>query len=328
MLKRCAFDRRRFLAAATTLLAAPRAIPQGSPPPRRIAVLSPGSPSTVAHYVGAYKEGLRKRGHVEGRDVEIEIHYAEGREQALADLAAKIAARRPVVVVAGGTVAAMAVRKASLEVPILTLAGDMAGTGLVRNFSRPESGITGVSFQAASLDPKRLELLAALLPKGSAVLNLTDSSARAGSHVTLSEAGRSLGLTLHAVEARTPEEIDIAFGAARKLRVAGVNVLTSPFLNVHRARIIRLAAAARLPAIYQWPETAEEGGFMGYGPRVVEIYRQLAGLTSRILKGATPAELPVEQPVKYELVINMKTARAIGFAVPQSFRLRADKVIE
>lgn len=296
--------------------------------PRRIAILTAGSSQTISAYTRAYKERLREHGHVEGRDVEIEIHYAEGREQALAPLAAKIAARKPAVVVAGGTVAAEAVRKASRDVVVLTLAGDMEGTGLVRNFARPESGMTGVSFQAASLDPKRLELLSALLPKGSAVLNLTDSSARAGSHVTLGETGRALGLVLHAVEARTPEEIDIAFDAARKLGVAGVNVLTSPFLNVHRARIIKLAAASRLPAIYQWPETAEEGGLLGYGPRIVEIYRQLAGFTSRILKGATPAELPVEQPVRYELVVNMKTARAIGIAVPPSFLLRADKVIE
>ena len=295
---------------------------------RRIAILTTGSSQTVSAYIRAYKEGLREHGHVEGRDVEIEVHYADGREQALAALAAKIAARKPSVVVAGGTVAAEAARRASPDLPVLTLAGDMAGTGLVKNFARPESGITGVSFQAVSLDPKRLELLAALLPKGSAVLNLTDSSARAGSHVTLGETGRALGLVLHAVEARTPEEIDIAFDAARKLGVAGVNVLTSPFLNVHRARIIKLAAAARLPAIYQWPETAEEGGLLGYGPRIVEIYRQLAGFTSRILKGAKPADLPVEQPVRYELVVNTRTARAIGVAVPPSFLVRADKVIE
>lgn len=321
--------RRRFLATAAALLAAPGASQAQEPRAlRRVAILTTGSSQSVSAYIRAYKDGLRERGHVEGRDIEIEVHYAEGREQSLASLAAKIAARRPAVVVAGGTVAAEAVRKASREVAVLTLVGDMAGTGLVKNFARPESGITGVSFQAASLDAKRLELLAALLPKGSAVLNLTDSSARAGSHVTLGDMGRALGLVLHAVEARTPEEIDIAFDAARKLAVAGVNVLTSPFLNVHRARIIKLAAAARLPAIYQWPETAEEGGLLGYGPRIVEIYRQLAGFTSRILKGATPAELPVEQPVRYELVVNMRTARAIGVAVPPSFLLRANKVIE
>jgi putative ABC transport system substrate-binding protein len=321
--------RRHLLATAVALIALPlRSRAQGPQNLRRIAILTTGSSQTVSGYIRAYKESLRERGYFEGRDVEIEIEYAEGREQALGPLAAKLAARKPVVVVAGGAVAAVAARKASPDVPILTLAGDMASSGLVTNFARPDSGTTGVSFQASNLDPKRLESLAALLPKGSAVLNLTDSSARAGSHVTLGETGRSLGVVLHAVEARTPQEIDTAFGAARKLGVAGVNVLTSPFLNLHRARIIKLAAAARLPTIYQWPETAEEGGLLGYGPRIIEIYRQLAGFTSRILQGATPAELPVEQPVKYELVVNMKTARAIGIVVPQSFLLRADRVIE
>ena len=116
--------------------------------------------------------------------------------------------------------------------------------------------------------------------------------------------------------------------AARKLGIKGVNVLTSPFLNTHRARIIKLAAAARLPAIYQWPETAEEGGLLGYGPRITEIYRQLAGYASRILKGASPAELPVEQPKKYELVINRRSARAAGITIPQDLLLRADRVID
>lgn len=260
--------------------------------------------------------------------MEVEIYYAEGREEALAPLAAKISGRRPTLIVAPGTVTVEAARKANPGVPIIALVGDIVGTGFATTLSQPGSGITGVSFQAASLDPKRLELLATLLPKGSSVLNLTDSSARSGSHVALGDAGRKLGLVLHAVEARTPEEIDIAFDAARKLGVKGVNILTSPFLHGHRARIIKLAAAARLPAIYQWPETAEQGGLLGYGPRLIEIYRQLAGYVSRILKGARPADLPVEQPKKYELVINRKTARAIGITIPQNLLIQADRVID
>jgi putative ABC transport system substrate-binding protein len=324
-----AIDRRQFVIWAGALLAPfESSLAQSQPALRRIAILTPGTPATQATYFRAFKAGLQERGHVEGRDVEIEIYYAEGREEALAPLAAKIAARRPAVVVAGGTVAVEAARKGVPGVPIVTLVGDIVGTGLTALLSRPGSGVTGVSFQAASLDPKRLELLATLLPKGSAVLNLTDSSARAGSHTALGDAGRALGIVLHAVEARSPEEIDVAFDAARKLGVKGINVLTSPFLNTHRARIIKLAAAARLPAIYQWPETAEEGGLLGYGPRVTEIYRQLAGYASRILKGASPAELPVEQPKKYELVINRRTARAIGIAIPQAFLTRADHVID
>lgn len=320
-------DRRRFIVMAGAL-AVPAGVARSQSAVRRVAILSPGSAATASATFQAFKAALRELGHVEGRDVEVEISYAEGREPAFAPLAAKIAARRPAVIVAPGTVTVEAARKAAPGVPIVTLVGDIVGTGFTAMLSQPGSGITGVSFQAASLDPKRLELLATLLPKGSAVLNLTDSSARAGSHVALGDAGRALGLMLHAVEARTAEEIDAAFDAARKLGVKGINVLTSPFLNVQRARIIKLAAAARLPAIYQWPETAEEGGLLGYGPRLVEIYRQLAVYVSRILKGASPAELPVEQPKKYELVINRRTARAAGIAIPQTLLLRADRVVD
>lgn len=324
-----AVSRRRFILWAGALFAPIESgHAQSRPAPRLIALISPGSPATVGANLRSFKAELLKRGHVEGRDVEIEIFYAGGREEALAPLAAKIAARRPAVIVAPGTVTVEATRKSVPGIPIVTLVGDIVGTGFAAMLSRPDSGVTGVSFQSASLDPKRLELLATLLPKGSAVLNLTDSSARAGSHVALGEAGRALGLVLHAVEARSPEEIDVAFEAARKLGVKGVNVLTSPFLSVHRAKIIKLAAAARLPAIYQWPEIAEEGGLLGYGPRLIEIYRQLAGYVSRILKGAAPADLPVEQPAKYELVINRRTARAAGIAIPQALLIRADRVID
>lgn len=324
-----AIDRRRFIVCAGALLASVESRFAGSQTSRaRIAILSPGSPATVSANIRSFVASLRDHGHVEGGDVEIETYYGEGRDDALAPLAAKIAMQQPAVIVAAGTVAVEAARKANPRVPIVTLVGEIVETGFAAMLSRPESGITGVSFQSASLDSKRLELLSMLLPKGSGVLNLTDSSARSGSHVALGDAGRALGLVLHAVEARRPEEIDVAFDAARKLGVKGVNVLTSPFLNVHRAQIIRLAAAARLPAIYQWPETAEEGGLMGYGPRLTEIYRQLAGYVSRILKGASPADLPVEQPTKYELVINRKTARAIGIVIPQELLIRADRVID
>lgn len=295
---------------------------------RRIAILSLGTSATTSPLVRAFAESLRERGHVEGRDVEIEVRFAEGREHALARLAAEIAARRPAVIVAPGTVVVEAARKASPGVPIVTLVGDVASAGLAAELSRPAAGVTGVSFHSAALDAKRLELLATLVPKGKAILNLTDSSARTGSQTALADTGRALGLVLHAVEARTPEEIDTAFNAARKLDVAGVNVLTSPFLNTHRMRIMKLAASARLPAIYQWPETAEEGGLLGYGPRLSAIYRQLAGYASRILQGARPADLPIEQPTKFELVVNLKTARALAIAVPQSLLVRADRVIE
>jgi putative ABC transport system substrate-binding protein len=320
-------DRRRFIVCGGTFLAAP-AVCLAEQARQRVAILSLGTAVTSTALVRALSEGLRELAHVEGRDIEIDVRFAEGSEAALARLARELSARRPSVFVAPGTVVVDAVRKAAPGVPVVTVVGDMPGAGLATQLSRPEADITGVSFLSASLDAKRLEFLAPLLPKGSAVLNLEDSSARASSQAALGDTGRALGLVLHSIEARTVEEIDAAFMAARKLHVAGVNVLSSPFLNTHRARIFKLAAQARLPAIYQWPESAEEGGLLGYGPRLSTIYRQLAGYASRILRGAKAAQLPVEQPTRFELVVNLKTARALGIEIPQSVLLRADRAIE
>ena len=320
-------DRRRFIVAGGTFFAAP-GVCLAQQARQRVAILSLGTALTSTALVRVFAEGLRELGHVEGRDVEIDVRFAEGSEPALVRLARELSARRPSLFVAPGTVVVDAVRKAAPGIPVVTLVGDMPGAGLATQLSRPESDITGVSFLSASLDAKRLEFLAPLLPRGSAVLNLEDSSARASSQTALGDTGRALGLVLHSIEARTVEEIDAAFGAARKLHVAGVNVLSSPFLNTHRARIFKLAAQARLPAIYQWPESAEEGGLLGYGPRLTTIYRQLAGYASRILRGANAAQLPVEQPTRFELVVNLKTSRALGIAIPQSVLLRADRAIE
>jgi len=320
---------RRFVPVFLCLLVACQlCVAQAQQPPRRVGYLTIGTPATSSHLLRAFTENLQRRGFAEGRDVEFVVRYAMGREQALDKLAREIAERRPALVLAPGTVVAEAMKKAAPGTPIITLTGDITGTGLAATLARPGSVVTGVSFLSSALDAKRLELLAELLPKGSTILNLSDSSARAGSHAALGDAARALGITLHSVEARTPAEIDLAFDAARKLQVSGINVLTSPFLNTERARIIKLGAQARLPAIYQWPESAEEGGLIGYGPRLTEIYRQLASYAARILQGANPADLAVEQPTKFELVINAKTASALGIRIPQSLLVRADRVIE
>jgi putative ABC transport system substrate-binding protein len=325
--------RRKFLsmmlaAASSAVLVARRAVSQTEKVPRRIGFLWLSSTTAIAKPVQALRDGLRERGHVEGRDIVIDFRTAGGRAEALPGLAAELAALNPSVIMAAGTIAAHAARAAAPAVPIVALTGDLTAAGLATGFGRPDSGVTGVSFLSSSLDAKRLQLLAELLPKGSAVLNILDPSARTGAERSIQAAGRSLGLVLHTVDARTTREIEMAFATASKLRVAGVNVLSSPLLNSNRARIIELAAAAKLPAIYQWPETAEEGGLMGYGPRLTVVYRQLAAFVSRILEGAKPADLPIEQPTKIELVINLKTAKALGLTVPQSLLLRADEVIQ
>ena len=324
--------RRSFVLAtgATTLGAAlvlPRVRAQAAKEPRRVALLSVLTEAASVIQVQAFRDGLREHGHVEGRDIVIDIRYTDGQAQELPRLAAELAAQKPAVIVAPGAPAADAVLAATVVTPVVTT-GDLIASGHAATLGRPGGRVTGVSFLPIPLNAKRLELLAQVLPKGSAVLNLADPLARNGAMQVVEDAGRSLGLVTHAAYARTPSEIEAAFMVARRLRVAGVNVLSSQPLQLERARIIQLAASAKLPAICQWPETAREGGLMAYGPSLAGMYRQLAVYASRILNGAKPADLPIEQPTRFELVINLKTARVLGLTIPQTLLLRADEVIQ
>ena len=323
--------RRLFVMAmgATTLGSGSSALGQTAKEPRRVALLTVSKEASYVSQLQAFRDGMRERGHVEGRDIVIDIRYAGGRAQELPRLAAELAALKPAVVIAMGTPAVDAALAADAATPIVSL-GDLIAAGHAAQLGRPGGRVTGVSFLPRPLNAKRLELLAELLPKGSAVLNLADSLPLSGptSMQMIEDAGRSLGLVVHAAYALTPAEIEIAFVAARKLRVAGVNVLSSPFLNVERARIIQLAASAKVPTIYQWPQTARDGGLMAYGPSETAMFQQLAGYASRILNGAKPVDLPIEQPTRFELVINLKTARVLGITIPQSLLLRADEVIQ
>ena len=309
-------------------LGASRAFGQGAKEPRRVGWLTAGSVVSSAKALQALREGLAERGFVDGRDIVIEARYASGQAQDIPRLAAEIAALKPVLILAMGPSATDASLAAAPALAIVALHGDFVLYGLAAQVNRPGGRVTGVSILGTPLNAKRLELLAQLLPKGSAVLNLADSNERADAMQAVEAAGRSLGLVMHAAYARSAAEIEAAFASARRVRVAGVNQLTSPFLHAHRARIIELAAGARLPTIYQWSQSAEEGGLMAYGPNYSEVYRQLAGFAARILDGAKPAEMAVEQPTRFELVINLKTAKALGITIPQSLLLRADEVIE
>ena len=318
--------------ASTTLLGGFAARPSRAQPGhvvQRIGYLSAGSATLTPTALQYFREGLRERGHVEGRDVVLDVRYAEGRAQDLPRLAAELAALKPAVIIALGappTDAALAAT-ATLATPIVSL-GDLVARGHAAQLGRPGGRVTGISYLLVPLNAKRLELLAQTLPRGSAVLNLADGQALPEAMQMVEDAGRLLGLVTHATYANTLAEIDAAFAVARRLRVAGVNVLNSPFLYNLRAHIFQLAASAKLPAIYQWPDAAREGGLMAYGPSLDAMFRQLAGYASRILAGAKPADLPIEQPTRFEFVINLKTAKALGLNIPQSLLLRADEVIE
>jgi putative ABC transport system substrate-binding protein len=323
--------RRRFALAmgASTLLGAlapMRVIGQAGGATPRVAVLTVSTEAAFAPSLQAIRDGLRERGFAAGGNVAIDVRLAGGRVQELPSLADELAALKPTVFIATGAAATDAALRATPDVPVVAL-GDLVAAGHAAQLGRPGGRVTGVSFLPGPLNAKRLELLAGVLPKGSAVLNLGDPNSVVGTQ-SVEVAGRLLGLALHAAYASTKAQIDAAFARARTLRVAGVNVLNSPFLSTHHDHIIGLAAAARLPATYQWPESAAAGGLMGYGPSLIAMFRQLAGYAARILGGALAADLPIEQPTRFELVINLKTAKALGIAIPQDLRLRADELIE
>jgi ABC-type uncharacterized transport system substrate-binding protein len=310
-------------------LVLPRALAQAVKEPRRIGVLGIGSVAGGSTVEQALADGLRTQGYLQRRDMVLDARWAGGRTEGLAQLAGQLAALKPAVIVASDPQATQAALAADPDVPIVALLGDAIGSGFAAQLGRPGGRLTGVSFLGTPLNAKRLELLAELLLKGSAVLNLGDPGTHGAAAIDkISAAARALGLVSHVAHAGTAQEIDGAFAAARRLRVAGINVLGSPFLNGNRARIIELADKARLPAIYQWPHSARDGGLLAYGPSITAIHHQLAALVARILGGAKAGDLPIEQPTKFELVINLKTAKAIGATIPQSLLLRADEVIQ
>ena len=316
-------------AALGAALAMPRAHGQTGQALRRVGVLRIGNPAVSATSLQELIDALRQQGFVDGRDIVLEARSADGRTEGLARLAAELAALKPAVIVAYGPQATQAALAASPDAPVVAILGEFVALGFAATLARPGGRVTGVNFLGTPLNAKRLELLAEALPKGSAVLNLGDPVTRSTPLVEgIAATASTLGLVSHAAYASTPLEIDAAFATARRLRVAGVNVLGSPFLDSHRARIIDLAAKARLPAIYQWPRTAREGGLMAYGPSAGVIDQQLAMYVVRILNGAKAGDLPIEQPTRFELVINLKTAKALGLTIPRTLLLRADEVIE
>jgi len=288
-------------------LAMPRAHGQTGKPLRRVGVLLVGSPAGGSAGSQDLIDALQQHGFVDGRDILVEARSADGRTEGLARLAAELAALKPAVIVTYGPQATQAALAASPDVPVVALLGEFVALGFAATLARPGGRVTGVNFLNTTLNAKRLELLSELLPKGSAVLNLgvpgTLSLTRFDG---IAATASTLGLVSHAATASTPLEIDAAFATASRLRVAGVNVLGSPFLHSQRMRMIELAAKARLPAIYEWPITAREGGLMAYGPSLSAMNHQLATYVVRILNGA----------------------KALGIAIPQSLLLRADEVIQ
>jgi len=327
-------DRRTFLAGTgAVLLASPRAseAQQAGKVPR-IGYLRSTSPSDRPPLLDAFRQGLRELGWVEGRNIVIDYRYAEGRFDRLPDLAAELVRLKVDIIVASPTPAAAAAKNATQTIPIVMIAvTDPVGLGLIASLARPGGNVTGLSYSVGpEIIGKQLELLKETVPKVRrvAILSNPANPSQPLSIRELKVAARSLGVQLQLLEAQGPNEFDGAFAAMATERVGALVVMSDSMLNSHRTRLADLAARSRLPAAYGLRENVEAGGLVSYGPSVRDLFRRSATYVDKILKGAKPADLPVERPTKFDLVINLKTVKALGLTIPQSLLGRADEVIQ
>jgi putative tryptophan/tyrosine transport system substrate-binding protein len=285
----------------------------------RIGVLLPGTPASFSLRTKAFLEGLRDLGYLEGQTIEIEWKWGQDRVEGLPELAAELVRRNVEVIVTGGTPAAKALKGATGTIPIvMAIIGDPVAAGLVDSLARPGGNATGFSIVAPDLSGKRLELLREIVPNVSPVAVMLNTR-NPQSQFELKEtqtAARALGLRLHPIQVSPDDTLEQAFAAMSNASARTLIILTDPIFFSQRKSIVDLAARHRLPAMYFFQEFAKEGGLVSYGPSDLDLYRRSATYVDRILKGAKAGELPVEQPTKFELVINLKTAKAIGLDIP------------
>jgi putative tryptophan/tyrosine transport system substrate-binding protein len=277
-----------------------------------------------------FRAFMTELGWQEGRTVLYRILYADGDNARLPDLARALVASNASVLVAAGTLSIRFLQEATANTPIVGLGEDFVGAGFARSMARPAGNVTGVSILATELDAKRLEVLTAALPGAKQVALLSDPGfpISAERWRLIEEAARRLGVGLVLFDARSEEELQRTLDLLAKAGVDAVNVLSSPFLNSVRDQIVAGLTKARLPSIYQWTETARQGGLLAYGPSLAEAYRRVAELVDKVLRGAKPADVPIEQPTRVALAINLKVAREMGIAIPPALLIRADEVIE
>jgi putative ABC transport system substrate-binding protein len=300
----------------------------------RLGYLSTGSPTaTYVRPLEAFREGLRELGWVEGRNLVIEYRFAEGRTDRLPGLAEELVGLKVDVIAAGPTPATMAARNATRTIPIVGMGlTEPVAIGLVASLARPGGNVTGVTYSAdTAIFGKQLELLKEVVPKVRRVAALTNPTGTPAHSLMLSNvqvAARSLGLELQVHEAREPGAFDGAFAAMVKERAAALWVFGDPMFFLHRARLADLSLKNRLPSMSTQWQWVEAGGLMSYGPSLPDLWRRGATYVDKLLRGAKPADLPIEQPTKFELVINLKTAKALGLTIPPSLLQRADEVIQ
>ena len=279
----------------------------------------------------AFRQGLRELGYFEGQNIAIEYRWGDFKPDRVSTLAVELVRLKvDMIISTGGAVPATAAKRATQTIPIVFTAGDPVGAGLVARLDRPGGNLTGVSVLTIALNTKRLELLKEAVPSVSRVAVLANPANPAirGVLKELEDAARALRVKLHVLEVRERQGIDDAFAAIARERAGALLVVSDPMFQSQRERIVDLAAKHRLPGIFEWRDFAEAGGLMSYATNLTDMYRRLAIYVDRILKGAKPGDLPVEQPTKFELVINVRTAKALGLTIPPSLLLRADRLIE
>jgi putative tryptophan/tyrosine transport system substrate-binding protein len=297
----------------------------------RIGFLGASSASTLAARIEALRQGLRELGYVEGKSIVIEYRWAEGKFDRLPALAAELVRLKVDVIVTGGTTSTRAAKKATVTIPIVMgFDNDPVGNGFVASLAHPGGNITGLSTLAPEISGKQLELLKEIVPRLSrvAVLGSSTTPGTAQARREIELAAGALKVQLQYVDVLSPKDIETAFQAASKGHADAVLALTNPILNQNRKALADLAVKNRLPAIYYSAEFVEDGGLMTYSVSTTDPFRRAAVYVDKILKGAKPAELPVEQPQKFEFIINLKAAKQIGLSIPPNVLVRADKVIK
>jgi putative ABC transport system substrate-binding protein len=327
--------RKEFICLALSTMLLALSLPAQAQQPKKIAKIGyflPSTPAATAQNIEAFRQGMRELGHVEGKTFVLEVRYGEGRFERLPELARELVGLKVDVIVTSTDVAIAAVKRETQTIPIvMALSSDPVGTGLVASLARPGGNVTGLSTMSPELSGKRLELLREVVPGLSRVAFIWNPNVRGAmfDYNTTEGAARSLRLQLQSVEVPRAEDFDRAFSAITKERAQALIVPPlNPVAFTNRGQIASFAQSNRLPSMYGQNEFVDAAGLMSYGPSTPDMHRRAATYVDKILKGTKPADLPVQQPTKFELVINLKTAQQIGITIPPNVLARADRVIE
>jgi len=298
----------------------------------RIGFLSAASAQGTETQLQAFRDGLRELGYVEGKNFQLEVRWGEGKLERLPALAAGLVQLQVDIIVAASSPSVVAARQATRTIPIvMPLSSDPVGDGLVASLAHPGGNITGLSVMSAELGEKRIQLLKEMFPRVAHAMDVLWNPDYVGMRARFEQArtaAPAVGLSVRSVEVRDTRELDAAFEAIVRERPEALLLLVDPFTRSQRLRIVEFAAAQRLPAIYESSDFVDAGGLISYGPNISNQFRRAAAYVDKILRGAKPADLPIEQPTTFELVINMRAAKALGIKFPDSIFLRADRVIE